>query len=73
MEGVGQTIQRQILDGETAVAFGTEAAGRIYEVNQLGVMIQVSKGERAATKDNNLLYEFDIDEAPIRAAWRTTD
>ena len=65
LEGVGLMIQRQSLDAKTAVAVGAETdAGRICEVNQPSVMIQVLKGDHGATRDDNFLCEFNIDEIP---------
>ena len=72
LEGVGQTIQRQIQDGETAVAFGTEAgAGRIYEVNQRCVMIPGIQRRACSDKGQQTFCLSSTSMRPPSApAWR---
>ena len=62
VEQTGDIPVSLIQDGKTSVAVATENdAEMMYEVNQLGVLIEVFKGERAVTKDSNLLCKFHFD------------
>ena len=62
VEQTGDIPVPLIQDGKTSIAVATENdAEMMYEVNQLGVLIQVYKGEHAVTQDSNLLCKFHFD------------